>query len=278
MILFLCFFFLVAIFPSDANIAGDIQFKIDVAKFSSSQCVESSEILLNNLKFIFKLCQGDGDVRMHLIANPIIKTPHWTCDFDATIKLIARQVNFTDHVTNLNDLAYSNVENSHIVDSFMSVLNFESGYVRNNIATFDIELSMSPLETRQPSTEVVRSYEKLYFKLENLSRFHETISSNITVHGVKWRVRLEKSLNNLVASLIADPNDFDASSTYNVVGVFKILSFDGSRATVERKFTHKFGRRKDSVRMLLLNLKSNQSIFYIKNGCANIVFEFDVRK
>lgn len=263
------------------DLAGSFQFNIDITKPSSTRdCYDSPTILLNNLNWILRLCFSDWNVKLELKAVPNFYTPDWRCEADTRIKLYSHSANIADReMLNGDNLIYSNMNSSYVIDNFMQKATFVSAYLEDNKATFEVELSTLPLDTRppKPTPEIVRTYGKIYIKLNNFSTFRETASPTTIVQGVRWTIRLEKNNHQLYAHLLADPNDLDTNSSYKVFGVFKLLSFDTSKQNAEGVFTQDFGQyiTTHSVTQLLLD-STHQT--YVQNDSVNIVVEFKVFK
>lgn len=140
-------------------------------------------------------------------------------------------------------MKYSNVYPSYGGGKLVDSAKFQSDYVKDNVAKFEVEFAVTPLDTRlpTPTPQFIQTYGKLYIKLNNFSAFQETVSSVKIVQGLKWRVRIEKTSNNkLAASLLVDPSDFDETSMWSVVGVYKVLPLDNARDKMETPSNYDF--------------------------------------
>lgn len=265
------------------DLAGIFQFDFDLNKPSNTMdCYDSPTILLNNLNWTLKMCYSGEDVKFKLTAVPNFLSSYWACDADIRLKVLGSHSENVFHETNWNNVKYSSLLNSNTYDKFMDKNTFATEYEKDKKVKFEVEFSTTPLEMRppRPIQEVIRTYEKIYFKLHNFSTFWETVSPETNVQGVRWRVRIEKNNNQLYAYLSADPNDFDVDSTYKVFGVFKLLSFDSSKQNIAPEFTRDFGQyiTSHSVGEFLLDGSSNENQTYVQHDCANIVVEFKVHK
>ena len=116
--------------------------------------------------------------------------------------------------------------------------------------------------------------------MKNFAKFGETISSVKIVQGVRWRVHIKKQKKEdaLLAALIADPDYMDVSSTYEVTGAFKLLSFEGSAASLRAEISHTFGRHIPPYKTEILLFLNKTMDSYVRDDVANVVFEFKVQK
>lgn len=91
---------------------------------------------------------------------------------------------------------------------------------------------------------------------------------------------MKKNTNNgrIFAYLLADPTDLDRTSTYEVKGVFKLLSFDGKDDT-KKEFAYKFDGLTTDLKLAETSLPFdiNNKLFVLEE-CAHFVYEFTVQK
>ena len=90
-----------------ADLAGSFQYDFDL---SAEGCYDSPTIELNNLNWTLKMRLLKPGFQLELSASPSVKTPYWTCEADARIKMvIVSPTRDFVHEINLDNLTFSNV-------------------------------------------------------------------------------------------------------------------------------------------------------------------------
>lgn len=269
-------------YSETVEIAGTFKFGINTTKIHNSECIESPEILLNNLNWVLRLCLVNHNIDMTLSALPHNNVSYWSCELDTTVTLLGNKPGVDPHVVTWTELEYSNSNNSR-VGTLIDYTPFHFQYTKDDIATFELELSTTPLDIVPPTgpPSLIQTHSKLYIKLNNVTTLHQTFSPIKIVQGVSWRVRFERTNSDyLYARLSADRNDFDALSTYKVFGVLRLLSH-GNYTDIEKEFTFVCGRdiEEDEHVEYLLNLRDERlKDIYVRYDSANTVVEFKVHK
>lgn len=256
------------------------QFTADVTDLPTKP-VKSSPITLNNLKWNVILSKSEDEnwVQVHLESTSNLS--YWTCMVQASLKLLPKEdIEDEAIIASWKNVKFSHVNITYSNPQFIGWDDFINNYVNEDLeATFEIELSTSLLNCKKPS-DINQIYTRLHITLENVGKIQEIVSSEMIVRGVRCRVRFVKKENILNATLIANETDIETYLSYNVSGIFKLLSFDGSTEPSVLNFTHYYRRGSSQVEKTLLDLTilENGTSPYVEDNRANVLVEFKVDK
>jgi len=220
-------------------IGSVIRFTSNISNIGS-RCIESPEITLNNLLWNVKICYENSAAWAYLESSSNDKASNWTCDARATIKVLPRNNNHERiFVKQLPSYRYSESKTNQRIQ-LMSWTDFTNHYVTENEVNFEIGISTIPVRSKSPPSMNQISTTFL-IPLDDVNNLTEINSSVVIVQGVKWRVQVRKSNQNLSLYLIADDeNDFGLGTFYSVEAYFKLLTFNINTKPIVKNFTHNY--------------------------------------
>lgn len=265
------------------NTMGSVfQFTANVTNLFDKN-VKSSQISINNLLWNIMLSKSsDGEwVQVDLQSSSNTSMSHWTCLVNASVKLLHKDgIESKTISSDWKNLKYSNEHTSYWDPQYVDWNDFVDNYVNDcNEATFEIELSTGSLNCKKP-LDINQIYARLHISLENVSKLREIISYEVMVRGVKWSISIAKNESNLTTSLTANEMDFEMCSSYEVNGIFKLLSFDSDVESSVLNFNHNYLRGLSQVQKTLLNFMDFDHGYspYVKDDRVNLLVEFKVNK
>lgn len=249
---------------SRSNYLGTIfRFIINV-NYLESSCIESSDIILSDVSWKVKFCKGRSNADGKNDTNALDfelssvfgeNTATWSCKAFMTLKLFHKngQDNST-LVLNLSEQMFSNTNASFGIKSFLSWDTFLEQYVQNNEASFEIEMSTTPLILKV-SSEVEQIYTKFLLILDHRSKLRESFLPEVIVRGIKWRIHTKTLRNDTVCSHL-QAVDIGTNWSYKVSASISIVNENGPAYTY--KFNHTFSRESSEAKPKNIMLKNVQ--------------------
>lgn len=210
-----------------------------------SECVESSEIILNYVSWRVKLCKQNetNSVGVYLESFLNSNVSYWSCEAEASFKLFPVDANDRPIIRNLTKHKYTNESSSIGIEEFADWDEFMLKYTSENVANFEIEISTSPLEHTPPNV-MNPIYTRLHIMLNGVTNEpnaqFDYYSPEVTVQGVKWRIRIQRIDKYLGISLEANDDDLDLSFSYKVDAEFKLFTFSDPDTTIREPISNQF--------------------------------------
>lgn len=250
-----------------------------------SKTVESPDIQLSDLlwKIVFRRRQVGANIYVLdicIVAKYVDSSAKWMCEAEAAVRLsngINRSDKFEKRIVKQR---FSHEFPTYFMHDFLHWNEFCDRFVQDRKASFEIELSASPLNLIVPS-ELTQSYTKMQVALENISRLHENWSPEVVLRGVRWKVHTVKGNDGLGVFLMGVEEDFGLYWSYEVHATIKLISFDRNIEAIEGRFihvfhcsSHEFGYKKFINWNNLMNEKNE----YVKDDTANLVLEIKVEE
>lgn len=260
---------------------SEFRFTVNVADLQSD-CVESSAVILRDVSWRVKLCKRQIETKNVLdvfLVLALDAADKWSCEAQATFALHQKD-NQKDKVVSkaLNKHKFSDLSSSFGIEEFIDWETFMAEHVKENKATFDIEITANPSQRIVPS-KMVQLYTRLHIFVENVSKLGETFSSEVTVQGIKWRVHVAKKNDKLAVNLLAAENDIDLYWGYRGDMKFELSSYDGQPLT--KRIDHDFSWASPEGgfdEFLSWNDFVDSKNKYVLNDNANFLVEFKVDK
>lgn len=224
------------------NAVGSVfVFNADVTCLRSN-CVESSSIILNNIKWSVELCRSNNnpnviDVTLKSAMDGYV--PRWNCNAQASVKLLPKTELRAMIEKQLPQQKFTEINASHGIVAFINLDVFFTYYVSDNRATFEIALSTNSMNIEDVA-DMNQIKSRVHVMLPNVSRLGRATSPVVVVQGIKWQVVVERQHENLSIYLEATESDFNRGSTYRVDANFKLLTYDPSARPVIKSFTQTY--------------------------------------
>lgn len=255
------------------------RFTVDVANLNIGYVV-SPNMTLNNLDWNVEL-RRKGDFVALILQSSSYNVSLWSCDAQATFKLFPQKELFKhDLERKLTKRTFTNRNSTYEIVDFVNYSDFLNYFVIDNQATFEIEISTCNSKTTA-STGFQQIFSRLHIVLDNISYLTEKISSEVIVRDIRWNIRIEKKEGLIGVWLQAAESDLDISSTYDVTATIKLLTFDGSKQSITKSFSHAYswgstkGGLDSFVPFTLLMDKANKFVFEDK---THFLLEFRVEE
>lgn len=246
---------------SKLNYMGTIfRFIVNVDDLNSN-CIESSDIFLSGVSWRVQFCKRTNNdsnaVDFILSSTYRDNTVLWSCDTSIAVKLFHKNARDNEKLSlNIPKQAFNNMNSSYEIESVVNWHNFLEQYVQDNKATFEIELSTTPLRLKSVS-DVKQIQSKFQVVLDNRNNLGEIIAPEVTVQGVKWRIHTRIQRNETICSHLQAVN-IDPNWSYKVFAVISIVNKNGS--TYACRFSHIFTRDSPDVKpqnVMIKNMQAN---------------------
>lgn len=259
-------------------------FALNMTNLEGENCTESSPIILNDARWRVKFCKGaDTSNRtvldVFLISNYGENTTKWSSSALATFKLFQKdgQQNGTIEKI-LPKQKFNNLNPTFGIKEFIHWNDLKAGYVKENKAHFEIEITTGALDCKIPS-QMERSYAQLHIVINNVSKVTDAISPVIVVRGIRFNIVIFKDDNHLAVNLRANVDDLDINWIYPANVLIKLLPFDGE--PIESKHSHDITWAQNSIGvekwLLWTDFIASNGTFVV-NDQANFIVEFHLEE
>lgn len=256
------------------------------------QPVESPDIQLSDLvwKIIFNK-RAVGDRRnnvfaldIHVVARSADNITKWMCAADVTIKLFYKSIEaIRKSITKQqfsDEFASNSIYDFLEWNEFSQYVHQYNQHIHEKKAKFEIEISASPILRIAPST-FAQSFTKMQVVLKNINQLQESLSPEVVLRGVRWKIHTVKQDDGLGVFLKGVDEDFDLYWSYQVHANIKLVSFNLNAKGIEGTFIHvfhcgstEFGYKKFIIWNNLISEKNE----YVKDDIANLIVELKVEE
>lgn len=210
-----------------------VKFKIDPTEIGSKigGCAESNDFILSGISWKVKVCITDellsNDAIVELVSNLIGDTETWSCQAEATVKLLSPQKTGKPHKGELKSFTHSKAEPSNSLKKFIKWDVMKKKYLMNGVATFEFDIK-TKIPNRSPKSEQYTT--KFQVRAKQVRSLGEQYSNEVVVHGIRWRVLTSKMQDNFAVFICANENDTDITKSWKVSATIKLLSADKDKS------------------------------------------------
>lgn len=217
----------------------------------NTRAVYSQEIDLNNLKWKVKFskkstggAKGDGYLAIHLESLFNGDAVKWSCEAQAAFKLLQKNGQAENCVVKyLPKTTFDHMHSSHGVENFIKWNSFLEQFVQDSRATFEIEITTTPLKRKRDVAQVMdRMSAKFAVIIENALKLEKCFSSKLVLQGVHWQVQVQRNGEFVAVFVLGDENDIDDNWFYNVTAKFTLLSFNRDVPSFCNEYKREFGK------------------------------------
>lgn len=262
------------------------RFTVNANALESTNCVESSNVVLRDVSWKVKLCKrptkdidttkATNVVDIFLISALDDGSGKWSCEAQAVFTLLQKEGQNDKTIRNvLQKQQFGDANLSFGIENFVDWDKFLAEYVNDNKAFLDVEISTNPLQRIVPS-KMVQLYTRLHMFVENVSKLDEIFSSEVIVQGIKWKIHIEKIADNLAVYLLAS-DITDMSWSYSGDIKIELLSYDGR--PLAQRLGHDFSWATPEAgfdKFLSWSEFIDSKNKYVVNDKANFIVEFKV--
>lgn len=217
-------------------------FTVNVTDLQESNCVHSSSIMLSNVPWKITFCKRAR--ALDAILSPdhddrAAQPSAWSCDATAIFKLHPKNADKNNTISIiLPEETFSSSTTPQPIQIISNWTQFLDEYVRDNEATFEIEILTGPLSSKVP-TNMVQTKQTFHIVLENVCTSNEFFSPEIMLRNIKWRIHVQK-LQDSVLGVSLQALDTDPNWSYNVSCNINIFSFNKNVEPIVFNSTHTF--------------------------------------
>ncbi|XP_055319202.1 uncharacterized protein LOC129576970 [Sitodiplosis mosellana] len=220
------------------------RFKVNIDSLEAGEIL-SPEIKLSKLSWKIKLCKQMSDdvnfLGIFLVCEPPsdIGIAKWLCNVRVVFKLLSFASTEKEIIRLFSKKEFNQECLSHGVGEFClwnDLLESKNQYVRDNEATFEVEILTNPLNCIK-MMEIEQMSVKLRVVVENVSKLGNTYSPEVIVRGIRWRIQTRKEDEHFAVYLWAIEEDMDMNWCWEVEYSFKLLSFNSKIEPVDCKTT-----------------------------------------
>lgn len=261
-------------------LASTFRFAVDITALQNS-FVLSPAIELNTVQWRVQLqfTYLFESITAHLVPYSDNAALKWSCDAEATYKLVDANGILSPGNTS-KKLTYSYTNSTQEITNVIGYNELMENYVSENKVTFEIYISTSRFKVKK-SNGFQQIYAKVHILLKNVSALGEDVSEDMTVRGLKWRVRTAKNSTVVDVHLQAMRDNFDKELTYEVTGTVSLLSFDANTKPIVKNFNQIYRWASNVLGIDSFvrwsDLTDEESKFVLDNE-AHLVVEFKVEE
>lgn len=254
----------------------------------NTKCVDSSKVTLSNVSWWIKFCKRTNENKTDVLDLSLMssfddseKSLEWSCETRANLKLLQMDDQIKHSIEkSVKSRQFSSANPSYTILDFIEWDDFLKNYAKDSEATFEMEIQTGPLK-RVLLSDIEQTSTKMHVILKNVSKLGETFSPEVTLRGIKWRVRTKKLDDFLSVSLQASESDLEMNWMYQVNCSFTLLSFKKSVEPITYTFNSQY--RHDSREFGLrqfVNWTSfvDNDLKYVHNDKAILLVEFKVEE
>lgn len=248
---------------SSALLESTLRFTVNTKTLERSKSVKTPEFQFSNSKWKVRFSRkrndrGDECLAIHLECVSLKKTSifskygmrqEWSREAQATFKLLQTHGHSDKSVVRyLSIKTFQNTKLSHGIDDFIEWAAFFKDHAHDNLATFEINISASPLKPKRNTVQkIIPISTKMLVVIKGAKDLITMSSSEAIIQGIRWRVCVKKLYEHLGVFFVANENDMDANWFYKVDARVTLISSNLDLENYSLNFVHKFQKGLNNV-------------------------------
>lgn len=217
-------------------------------------CIKSPLVYVNGVSWTLAICKkatapnatdADTDSSITMEISPAIdeiNATRWSCMANALIELIPTNSIQKSLFFEMKTQKFTqNGPFEYEISTGVNSADFMKYYV-NSGGDVKFHLNIATDKFR-PVPVIEQNSVSFRFILENLSGLNTVFSKRIRIRDIDWRIVAKKNHHSLGLYLVANKNDMDVNSVWQVTASFEVLSFNQRTRSNRKQFTTTFHRR-----------------------------------
>lgn len=191
------------------------------------KCIESPEFMVHSVTWKIQACRKRGFAEEDKFMVTLIsvfggKTEAWSCEAEATFKLLPKGSNNAAFIR-FGYFNYDSVRSSPNKKTLKNWDQLVNNYMIDDIATMDVTIKAKPPNRL---AGIQHASTKFLMRILNVNTLSTLSSEEAIVRGIRWKVLAMKSGEYLGVFIIANEDDMDLDYAWNVTTTFDLMSLE----------------------------------------------------
>lgn len=189
------------------------------------ECTESPEFELHHVIWKIKACKSneilsDNKLVVTLVSVFRGKTEAWSCDAEASFKLLAKAP-YNDVHTRFGYFHFDSVRSSPSKKKLIGWNDLLTKHMINDIATIDVTIKVKPPKR---VAGIQHASTKFQMRIMNVNTLGRMYSEEAIVRGIRWKILAWNLGGFLGIYALANDDDMDLDYAWNVTATFDLMS------------------------------------------------------